>query len=302
MRAVITGAGGFVGRHLKSHLEEAGDEVIGLDSSAGPDVRDRLAWKQTVQDHAPEVVYHLAGWSDVGASWNNPTETFEVNAMGTVSVLDASRQGGVGRVVVISSADVYGAVSPGQLPITEEQSIQPRSPYGLSKQAAEAVAMQYWHGHGLETVVARPFNHLGAGQSSRFVASSFASQIASAEVGDSIRLCHGDLNPRRDITDVRDVVRSYRLLATAGQPGQIYNVCSGSDISIYDLLEGLLSLSEVDVERHLDPALIRPVEVPVLRGSFEKIELATGWSPQIPLEETLASLLQDARTKVSRQG
>ncbi len=295
LKALITGAGGFVGPHLADHLRHAGDDVIGLDLASGPDLRDSEAWIAAIGDHRPDVVYHLAGWSDVGRSWSDPITTFEVNTMGTISILEAVRQAGAGRILLISSADVYGVVTPDRLPLTEDHPVQPRSPYGASKQAAEAAALQYHRGNGVDVVVARPFNHLGPGQAPRFVAPAFAAQIAAAESGGSRRLEHGDLSPHRDLTDVRDVVRAYRLLAEQGRSGEVYNVCSGRTVSMQGLLDALLSMSEVEVDQVVDPALVRPVDLPVLRGSFDKLRSATGWEPRIELDATLASVLADAR-------
>ncbi|MGI9598030.1 MAG: GDP-mannose 4,6-dehydratase [Acidimicrobiales bacterium] len=298
MKALITGAGGFVGPHLTRHLTEAGDDVTTRDLGSGPDLRDTAGWVDEVANTEPDVIYHLAGWSDVGGSWNDPVTTFEVNTMGTISILEAVRRHGSGRVVMISSADVYGIVTPDVLPLTEEHPVQPRSPYGASKQAAEAAVQQYWRGHGVDAVIARPFNHLGPGQSPQFAAPAFAAQIAEAENGGSTELRHGDLSPHRDLTDVRDVVRAYRLLAEGGEAGQVYNVCSGQTVSMQHLLDALLSLSSVPVDTGVNPELMRPVDLPVLRGSFAKLRAATGWEPEIHLDETLTSVLDDARQRL----
>ncbi len=297
MKALISGAGGFVGPHLTAHLEACGDEVAAMDLESGPDLRDGRGWVDTVADHRPDVIYHLAGWSDVGGSWDDPWTTFEVNTLGTISILEAARLAGTPRVLVISSADVYGIVAPSDLPLTEHQPARPRSPYGASKQAAEAAALQYWRGHGLATVLVRPFNHLGPGQSPRFAAPGFAAQIAEAERRGPSQLRHGDLSAERDLTDVRDVVRAYRRLATSGEPGEIYNVCSGRAVSMEQVLDTLLGLSDVPMERSVDPALIRPIDLPVLCGSYAKLEAATGWRPEIDLDQTLAAVLDDARRR-----
>lgn len=297
MRALVTGARGFVGPHLVDHLKQLGDEVIAMDLASGPDLRDTDGWVERIARSDPEAVYHLAGWSDVGGSWNDPITTFQVNTMGTISILEAVRRHGSGRVIMISSADVYGIVTPDVLPLTEGHPVQPRSPYGASKQAAEAATLQYWRGHGVDAVIARPFNHLGPGQSQQFVAPAFAAQIVEAENGGSTELRHGDLSPHRDLTDVRDVVRAYRLLAEQGEAGQVYNVCSGQTVSMQHLLDALLSLSDAPVKQSIDPALMRPVDLPVLRGSYAKLRAATGWEPEIHLDETLASVLDDARRR-----
>ncbi|MEM7321974.1 MAG: GDP-mannose 4,6-dehydratase [Actinomycetota bacterium] len=297
MKALVTGAGGFVGPHLLQHLDECGDEAIGFDLGNGPDLRDGDGWREVITGEGPDVIYHLAGWSDVGGSWQEPVTTFEINAMGTISILEAARRAGTGRVVLISSADLYGTVDAGDLPITEDHPIRPRSPYGASKQAAEAAAIHYWRGYGLGTVIARPFNHLGPGQSTKFIAPAFAGQIAAAEAGGSGQLLHGDLSPRRDLTDVRDVVRAYRLLAERGRDGEAYNVCRGETVSMQDLLDCLTSQTNASITQVPDPERFRPVEIPVLCGSYDKIRAATGWEPTIPLDETLTSVLTDARQR-----
>jgi GDP-4-dehydro-6-deoxy-D-mannose reductase len=295
MKSLVTGAGGFVGPHLRDHLIQLGDEVIAVDLGSGPDLRDTDGWIAKIAADRPDVIYHLAGLSNVGASWEAPVSTFEINTIGTVSVLEAARLAGTGRVVVISSADVYGRVTPDVLPLTEQHPVQPRSPYGASKQAAEAIAQQYHRGLGLDIVIARPFNHLGPGQSPQFVAPAFAGQIAEAEQDGTTELRHGDLSPHRDLTDVRDVVRAYALLATDGEPGEIYNVCSGQTVSMQHLLDSLLALSDARIRQVLDQSLIRPVDLPVLRGSFAKLRSATGWEPEIHLDRTLTDVLADAR-------
>lgn len=311
MKSLITGARGFVGPHLIDHLRSSGDEVVPLDLDRGPDLRDGPAWLETMVDVGPEIVYHLAGWSDVGGSWNDPYATFEVNVGGTVSILEAARRAGVRRVILISSAEVYGAVPADRLPITEEHPLLPGSPYGASKQAAEAAALQFHRGHGLDVVIVRPFNHIGPGQSPRFAAPAFATQIAAAEsaanrsgtgtgtdTGEAAPpLRHGDLSPERDLTDVRDVVRAYRLLAESGRAGESYNVCSGRSTAMSELLATLCSLSTTSIETEIDPARLRPVEVQTQRGSPAKLIEATGWEPTITLDQTLGDVLDDARQR-----
>jgi len=299
MKALITGAGGFVGPHLARELEADGSDVTGLDLRNGPDLLDVDAWRRVVEDHRPDVLYHLAGWSDVGASWEHPIETFQVNALGTLSVIDAALAAKTERLILISSADVYGPVPTDEQPITELHPPRPHSPYGASKQAAEVLAMQAHRAHGLDVVVVRPFNHIGPGQSPRFAAPAFATQIASAELAGGGEILHGDLSARRDMTDVRDVVRAYRLIAERGEPGEVYNVCRGDAIAMADLLDGLLDRATVPVTTAVDPARLRPVELPVLEGSNAKLAAATGWTPQIPLARSLADILDDARERGS---
>jgi len=299
MRALITGATGFVGPHLVAHLESEGDDVNGIGHSDGPDLLDGEGWNELVARAAPDVIYHLAGFSDVGASWRSPREAFRLNAEGTMSVLEAARLNNVHRVVVVSSADVYGIASPASLPLTETAPIQPRSPYGASKQAAEALAQQYNRGWGLDVIVVRPFNHIGPGQSSNFFAPAIASKIARAELAGGGEVTHGDLSPERDITDVRDVVRAYRLIATAGRSGATYNVCTGKAVAMSSILDDLIGAATVPISTAPDPDLIRPVDLPVLRGSFEALQRDTGWEPSIELNQTLADVLSDARLRIT---
>jgi GDP-4-dehydro-6-deoxy-D-mannose reductase len=297
MRALVSGVSGFVGPVLVDHLIASGDEVVGVDQGDGPDLLDGPGWRELVSAVRPEAVYHLAGWSDVGASWDDPVTTFRVNAEGTLHVLEAVRAAGAGRVLVISSADVYGTCDEADLPLGEEHRVDPRSPYGASKVAAEALARQAWVGWGVEAVIARPFNHIGPGQSTRFVAPALAARIAEAEAAGGGTVTHGDLSPRRDLTDVRDVVRAYRLLVRHGRPGEVYNVCSDRDLSVGEVLDHLVSLATAPVEVRLDSALLRPADLPVLRGSYNRLWQCTGWRPQIDIRQTLADILDHARAR-----
>ncbi len=298
LTALITGASGFVGPHLADHLADMGDAVEGRGHEDGPDLLDHDGWIDLMVDRSPDVVYHLAGWSDVGGSWNSPLETLRANSEGTLAILEAARRAKVGRVIVVSSADVYGIASPASLPLGESAPVQPRSPYGASKAAAEAIAAQYHRGWGLDVVIVRPFNHIGPGQSPRFVAPSIAEKIARAELDGGGVVTHGDLSPERDFTDVRDVVRAYRLIAERGRPGAIYNLCSGKAVAMSTVLETLVSMARVPVTTEPDPALIRPVDLPVLRGSHAALTDDTGWEPSIPLSDTLATVLEDLRQRL----
>lgn len=300
MKALVTGSSGFAGRYLVEHLTAEGDEVVGLDRSEGVDIRLAEQVDHAVSAARPEVIYHLAGWADVGASWNDPRGAFEANAVGTLNVLEAARAAWTKRVIVVGSADVYGIVDPVDLPLVETSPVRPASPYAASKLSAEALASQAWHGHGLETVIVRAFNHLGPRQSPAFVAPGIALRVARNEREGKDQVEVGNLTPRRDFTDVRDVVRAYRLLALSGEPGETYQVCSGVDVSIGELAEALVSQARSPMELVADPDLQRPVDLPVLRGSYDKLAAATGWAPQIPLDETLADLLADARTRLAR--
>jgi GDP-4-dehydro-6-deoxy-D-mannose reductase len=299
MRALITGVAGFVGPHLARELTAAGHEVVGLDLKTGPDLLDSERWAAVVGQQRPDAIYHLAGWSDVGRSWQEPIPTFQVNALGTMSVLEAAAAASVARVLVVSSADVYGTVAPEQQPIAETHPLQPRSPYGVSKQSAEALAMRYARACDLGVIVVRPFNHVGPGQSTRFAAPAFAAQIAEAERRGGGEVVHGDLQAKRDLTDVRDVVRAYRLLVEAGEPGEVYNVCSGIAVTMESVLAMLVEKSKVPIQTALDPSRLRPIELPVLQGSRHKLTSATGWEPALPLGQTLTDVLEDARARIA---
>lgn len=296
MRALVTGALGFVGTHLRAHLHAEGDEVIGIDRDEGditqPEVVDRL-----IAANTPEVIYHLAGAADVGASWRDPIGTWNVNATATLHLLESARAHGVRRVLVVSSADVYGTVTPEDLPLTETSRVRPASPYAASKLAAEQLARQAWLGHGLETILVRAFNHIGPGQRPDFVASALATTIASNELTGDTEIPTGNLTARRDFTDVRDVARAYRLLVSSGEPGETYCVCSGVDIAISDLAETLIEMADAPMTLVPDPDRHRPVDLPVLRGDNAKLVATTGWSRQHALPDTLADILAECRQK-----
>ena len=294
----MTGALGFVGRHLVEHLRDAGDDVIGTDRPDGPDLLDADAFGDLLRQVRPDAVYHLAGASDVGASWSTPRQTFRANAEGTLNVLLACTEAGVGRVLAVSSADVYGKVALDQLPLDEEAPLRPVTPYAASKVAADHLGLQAWLGYGLEVIRVRAFNHLGPGQTNRFVAPALAERIARNELDGTSAVPVGNLTPRRDFTDVRDVVRAYRLLVEHGRPGEAYNVCSGVDLPVSELADRLLGLADRPMHLESDADLARPVETPVLRGDATKIRTETGWEPQIPLDRTLADLLAEWRQRL----
>lgn len=292
MRALVTGANGFVGVHLVSHLRACGDDVV----ECTVDITDRERLAEQVAHHRPEVVYHLAAQADVGGSWSTPIPTLRVNVEGTVNVLDAAVAAGVRRVLAVTSADIYGPVDEADLPLTEEQPVRPVSPYGASKAAADIMCVAAGLAHGIEVVRARSFNHLGPGQNDKFVASAIASRIVENEHSGARTVRIGNLEARRDFTDVRDVVRAYRLLVTDAVAGEVYHVCSGVDRPVRELAEILISMSTGDMELVADPDLVRPVDVKVLRGDFSKIREATGWSPEIDIHTTLSDLLHFWRT------
>ncbi len=300
MKALVTGAGGFVGRHLVDHLAACGDDVAVTDFVVDRvDITDPEAFVELLRRVRPEVIYHLAGASDVGGSWTTPHETFRANAEGTLNVLWAAREAGVERTLTIGSADVYGKVTPEDLPLTERSPLRPVSPYAASKVAADAVAEQAFRGFGQHVVRTRPFNHLGPGQSDKFVAPALAARIVASERSGEREIRVGNLSPQRDFTDVRDVVRAYRLLVEHGSPGEAYNVCSGRAIAIEQLARTMIDLSPAELELVSDPELQRGVDIPVLLGDAGLLRRDTGWEPEIPIEVTLGDLLDDVRSRVT---
>jgi GDP-4-dehydro-6-deoxy-D-mannose reductase len=290
MRALVTGGKGFVGGWLVAHLEEHGDDVAVVDVET--DVADPTAMGKAMSEVSPDAVYHLAALTHVGESWLDPSRVLRVNVLGTAEVLAAARAVRPSApVLVVSSAEVYGIVQPEDLPLDEGAPPRPASPYAASKLAAEAVALQAWRGYGQPVVVARPFNHIGPGQSPNFFVPAMAKRIVEARRAGTSSLAVGTLTTRRDFTDVRDVVRAYRLLVERGRPGEVYNVCSGADVAMAEVTARLLGLAHAELTLETDPQLVRPVDVPVLRGEASRLRSATGWEPQIPLETTLADVL-----------
>ena len=291
MRSLITGGRGFVGHWLADHLRGLGDQVVVVDHEV--DVTDPAALLSAFTAAAPDVIYHLAAMTHVGQSWDEPLRVLEVNVVGTAAVLAAARQcGSDPKVLVTSSAEVYGAVTdPSRLPLTEASSTAPLTPYAASKLAAEALVVQAGLGHGQQVIIVRPFNHIGPAQRPDFAVPALAKRIVEADRRGASTIPVGNMSARRDFTDVRDVVRAYRLLVEEGEPGSVYNVCSGRDVSIGEIADKLLDLAGTSLAFEVDPDLVRPVEVPVLRGDPGRLMADTGWKPEIPLEQTLADVL-----------
>ena len=290
MRALITGGKGFVGQWLSAHLKDRGDDVAIIDLET--DVADGAAVRRVMSDVRPDAVYHLAAMTHVGDSWEHPSQVLRVNVLGTAEILAAARAiPELPRVLDVSSAEVYGVVGTDQLPLDEHTATLPASPYAASKLAAEAVALQAWRGYGQPVMVVRPFNHIGPGQSPNFFVPALAKRIVEARRAGAGSLPVGTLTTRRDFTDVRDVVVAYRRLIEAGEPGGVYNVCSGRDVAMAEVARDLLRLAGADLELVTDPALVRPVDVPRLRGDATLLRETTGWLPVIPLATTLADVL-----------
>jgi GDP-4-dehydro-6-deoxy-D-mannose reductase len=286
---LVTGDTGFVGQHALACWPGA----VGMSTLAPKiDIRDKAGLLACLRAFQPSAVLHLAALSFVPNSFRSPEETFEVNFLGTLRLLEALAETGFkGRFVFVGTGDAYGLVSADALPILEDRPLRPRNPYAVSKAAAEALCYQWSQTGPFEVMMARPFNHIGAGQAPTFAISDFARQIAGIAAGRRPpQLSVGNIEATRDFTDVADVVRAYALLLAHGQNGEIYNVCSGVERSVRTLLERLLSLSGVNAEVVNDPARLRPSEQPRVCGSHQKLSDHTGWQPMVPMDESLLGI------------
>ncbi len=308
--ALITGANGFCGRHLAAHLLDSGYRVAGFDLGDGPppdlalyrgDIADAAAVEATLAEVRPDVIFHLAALLNPGLPYD---ALHRVNARGTLSLLDSVRVACPQALVLVTSTSaVYGRAGSNDLPIAEDQPFQPANLYAVTKIAQEMLAHQRHAAHGLHVIRTRSFNLVGPGESPAFASSAFARQVAEIELGRRKPvLAAGNLESVRDFTDVRDAVRAYLLLAERGEPGGVFNVCSGRGTRIRHLLEILLSLSRVrDIGVEVDPARLQPADVPVQVGDPSRLKAATGWTPAIALEQTLADLLDDWRRRAREE-
>ena len=314
MRVLITGAAGFVGRHLAAQLiAEDRHQVWGLvrpdRDTAGldpriclirADLQQRDLVDQALAEVRPETIYHLASQSSVARSLKDPLPTIVNNVVGQVNLLEGcANQARDARILVIGSNEEYGLTRPDELPIRETKELRPISPYAVSKMTQDMLGHQYFVTHGLQVIRVRPFVHTGPGQASTFVTPAFARQLAEMEAGlreHNMRV--GFLDGQRDFTDVRDVARGYRLLVKRGTPGEVYNLGTGQPRSIRSILDGLLALTTVRPVVETDPALIRPLEVPVQYPDCSRLHAATGWKPEIPFEQTLHDVLEDWRIRI----
>jgi GDP-4-dehydro-6-deoxy-D-mannose reductase len=314
---LITGVGGFVGKHLSRHLlAQPNTTVHGttfLPTERHPELAEMGVTLTQVEltdfdkvqavlnESAPDQIYHLAAQSFVPISFEAPWETLSNNIHSQLNILHGlARSGNVStRVLVIGSGEAYGPVPPEDVPIHENQPLLPTSPYSVSKVTQDMLGLQYFLSHNLHIIRVRPFNHIGPGQSKRFVVSDFANQIATIEAGLEKPIMRvGNLAAQRDFTDVRDVVRAYHLLLEKGEPGEVYNVGTGKARSIQQLLDALLNLTDAPIEVKVDTARFRPVEVPIIACDARKLRQQTGWEPQYAFEETLAAVLDDWRDRV----
>jgi len=310
MRVLITGITGFVGSHMAEYALAKGAQVFGSTrwrsktenvdhlrdkvTFLESDLRDLSSVRSLLEISNPDFVVHLAAQSFVGVSWHAPAETLTTNIISQVHLLEAIRGLKMSpRFLAVGSSEEYGLVHPDELPITESNPLRPLSPYAVSKVTQDMMAFQYFKSYGLPIVRTRGFNHEGPRRGDVFVTSNFARQIAEIEAGlrDAV-LYVGDLTPRRDYSDVRDIVRGYWLLLEKGEPGEVYNLCSGASWAIQQVLDFLLDQSKVKgITVKTDPARLRPSDVMILEGDPGKVFKATGWKVEIPFERTLTELL-----------
>lgn len=320
VRALITGITGFAGGHLAQILLDRGDEVFGMARDAGQglshlsqeitpaiiDMRDPLAVDTLIRETQPDAIYHLAGQAFVPLAWADPWMTLENNIRPQLNILEAMvKQKSQARLLIVASNEVYGRVSPDELPVNEDTPLRPNNPYGVSKVAQDILGLQYFLSHGVDVLRVRAFNHIGPRQSPVFVAASFAKQIAEIEVGLIEPVLHvGNLEAKRDFTDVRDVMRAYALLVQHGEPGEAYNVGTGEAHSVQSLLDILLSHTTADIKVEPDPARMRPSDVPVIYANNSNLRARTDWTPVHKFEDSLRQVLDywrdDVKNRVAR--
>ena len=310
-RVLVTGASGFVGPHLARALGARGAQAHGCGLGEAPsdaplaswrplDLSDRVACEAVVAAVKPDAIVHLAGQSSAARSFEAPEETFRANVVGTWHLLDAVRAAAPrARVIVIGTSEVYGPIEPGTR-AREDAPFNPLSPYALSKAAADLLAASFAQAHGLDVVRVRAFGHTGPGQTPRFVVPSFAQQIAAIEAGRAEPVLRvGNLDVTRDLSDVRDVVEGYCALMERGTTGAVYNLCRGEGANLRDVISSLVAMARVDVRVEVDPARLRPADVPWLVGDPAAIARDTGWHVTRPLEQTLRDVLEEWRAAPS---
>ena len=318
MKSLVTGVSGFVGGHLAEHLLAMGDTVVGLSRSGrwpallegllAPRVAlrecDLMAdssgeLERLIAGERPDVIYHLAAQANPQSSFGDPKGTWALNLGGTLNLLEAVKASGVkSRVVIVGSGVCYGNPSAEHLPVSESCPLRPNNPYSASKAAADLLGVQHFLADGTDTVMARPFNHAGPRQSSNYVLSALARQVAEVEAGLKPRVEVGNLEIVRDFTDVRDVARGYRLLAEKGAGGEIYNLGTGKGTKLSDALSFLANLAGKSIEVFVDPARVRPVDQPLLVADPSKLTAQTGWRPEFTIEQTLEDMLNDWRKHI----
>jgi GDP-4-dehydro-6-deoxy-D-mannose reductase len=312
MRAFVTGLDGFAGQWLARELLGAGVDIGGGSrvvqpsfSVLAPDEARSIAWftfeltdrrtlQRALETWKPDAVYHLAAQAFVGEALANPSATFETNVLGTVNLLEAARAATPSaRVLCVGSADAYGPVTPADLPLSETLPLRPANPYGASKAAAEVIALQYSRAEMLDVVATRSFNHTGPGQRPPFAVPAFTQQIAEIARGSAPPVLRvGNLDARRDFSDVRDVVRAYRLIVERGVAGTAYNVCSGRSVAMHDIVEQLKNVAGANISIEIDPARLRASDTPEIVGDNSLLREHTGWKPAIALTQTLRDIYE----------
>lgn len=318
MRILITGVTGFAGGYLTTYLaQQTSAELFGVDihSRILPQLQDRVTLfvgdlqseafvLETLQQIQPDVIYHLAGQPFVPTAWSKPWETIQLNVLPQLNLIKGLIELGQNpRFLSVTSGKMYGLTPDHLIPLKEDTPFHPDNPYDLSKVTQDLMAQQYFLSHRLNIIRARPFNHIGPRQTSRFVTAAFAEQIARIEAGLIEPVMQvGNLAVARDFSDVQDIVRAYVLLAEKGRPGEAYNIGSGRAVAVQQILDILLGLSNVTIRVEQDPTRMRPVDQPVSYGDSSKINREVGWRPEIPLEESLRNILEFWRGVVLAEG
>jgi len=318
MHVLITGATGFVGTYLRQQvIATAGWSLVGTtfpDAAPPPthpreqfihlDLRQVEEVRALLMNQRPDAIIHLAAQSHVPTAYKDPWGTLENNLRGQLNLLEMCVALELKpRFLVIGSGEEYGRDTPEAMPLREDHPLRPENPYSVSKVAQDVLGYQYFISYGIPVIRMRPFNHVGPGQSPKFVLAAFAQQVARIEAGLQEPVLYvGNLSPARDFTDVRDVVRAYMLALLKGEPGEVYNVCSGTARTIQSLINRLLELARVPISVEVDPERYRPADVPTIFGCAEKLRQATGWEPEIPFEQTVQDVLNDWRGRVQEGG
>ena len=318
MRVLITGITGFAGSHLAEYIlanhpdvrvfgfvrwRSRMDNIVHIQDKVElheADIKDVISLKKALADIKPDRIFHLAAQSFVPASWRLPAETFAINAIGQINLFEALLSLKLNpKIHIAGSSEEYGHVNPDEVPMKETNPLRPLSPYAVSKVAQDLLAYQYFKSYGMKTVRTRGFNHTGPRRGDVFVTSNFAKQIAEIEKRKKEPVIHvGNLEAKRDFTDVRDIVRAYWLAAEKGEDGEVYNVGTGKAMAMKEMLDILLSLSKAKVKIKVDPERLRPSDVPILQSDCSKFVRLTGWKPRIPLEQTFKDLLNYWRERV----
>jgi len=310
MRVLITGITGFAGSHLADYCIERGDvEVYGIIRWRSRteniehlqnkikivecDLRDATSTRDVIEQIHPDYIFHLAAQSFVPTSWRAPTESLTTNVLGELNIFEAVRKIGLDcRIQLAGSSEEYGMVKEDEVPITEDNPLRPLSPYGVSKVAQDLLGYQYFMSYKMDVVRTRGFNHTGPRRPPVFVCSDFAKQVVDIERGRKDPVIHvGNLEAKRDFTDVRDMVRAYFLALEKGTSGEVYNICSEKSWKIREVLDMLIAKSKKDIEVRVDEARLRPSDVPLLLGDCSRFRKDTGWKPMIPFERTLEDIL-----------